>query len=602
MTAAIFVGSVGLFVGCGGNDPEGFTYPDYATTPEEGDSWNYVGKDDSAAITWYVYDDPSAVIEWNNLGVTKIVKEKTGVNIRFVAGGDDPEQFLSALISNDNTPDVVSVKRISSVAKLMIAENMVYPINELAKRWAPSLNRRLQNNQKDIYDFYTSAGDNLFWLPYGSWSESEADKISAPTDYYMVVRKDMYEWYVKNHPEIQEKDIATKSGFKAMLKELYETFNYTKGSAQTIDGITQVKNLRGLTVAGADGIQTMAEYFAAPYETEDGKYVDRRTTDRYYEAIEYLNDLYNDGLIPEQSFTDTKTETATIMSNRQSIAFIGGVTNGSFKNYRIFSGYNVNIDYTPLIITNGAGEEPVLRSKETYGSWFNMITTSCSRPDLVIKLFDFLWSDEGQRLISFGEEGKVWNYDTEGDNPLRLKYNDEWVSYRKDWGEEWTKYGIRFFWLMERTSFYEATNPTNTWGKNETRKRDYNGKLDRLAYPYKNFTELGSVALDKDSLMLSNQVESVWNNNVASLITCGKNDVKKRYDGVISMMNTAGLGKLDARYEELFQKLKTKKGVTRLWPTYLESFTRVFKDSDGNLLMTDGVHGDLFVNPIIPID
>ena len=86
------------------------------------------------------------------------------------------------------------------------------------------------------------------------------------------------------------------------------------------------------------------------------------------------------------------------------------------------------------------------------------------------------------------------------------------------------------------------------------------------------------------------------------MITCGKNDVKKRYDGVIAMMNTAGLGKLDARYEELFQKLKTKKGVTRLWPTYLESFTRVFKDSDGNLLMTDGVHGDLFVNPIIPID
>ncbi len=599
LISVLLVFSSSCASGSGGN---GYIYPDFPETPSEGNSWEYIDENDSAAITWYVYDNAGAVIDWNNLGVTKLVKDLTGVSVKFISGGDDPEQFLSALISTGETPDVISVKNVSSVAKLMIADDMIYPINELADRWAPSLNRRLKNNQSDLYDFYTLDGNNLYWLPYGSWCQSEGEMISAATNYYMVIREDMYEWYRQEHPEISEKDIATKEGFKAMLSELHDTFSYTSGTAQTIDGIQQEKNLRGLTVAGEDGVQTMAEYFSAPYETMEGKYIDRRLTNEYFEAVEYLNELYNEGLIPEQSFTDTDTETATIMSNRQSIAFIGGVTNGSFKTYRIFSGYNVNIDYVPIILTNDNNDDPILRSQETYGSWYNMISTSCSRPDLVIKLFDYLWSDEGQRLISFGEEGKVWEFDETGDNPLRLKYTDEWVQNRKDWGKTWTDYGIRFFWLMERTSFYEASMPSNIWGINETRKRDYNGKLDALAYSYRDFTELGSAALDRDSLMLSNAVESVWDNNYASLITCTATDLKNRYDGVVGMMNTAGLTQLSEKYDSIFQKLKSKKGVEYLWPSHKPDFQRVFKDDSGNLLMSDGIHGDIFVNPITPID
>lgn len=39
-----------------------------------------------------------------------------------------------------------------------------------------------------------------------------------------------------------------------------------------------------------------------------------------------------------------------------------------------------------------------------------MITTNCARPDRVIKMFDYLMSEQGQAECYYGEEGKTFRY------------------------------------------------------------------------------------------------------------------------------------------------------------------------------------------------
>lgn len=67
-------------------------------------------------------------------------------------------------------------------------------------------------------------------------------------------------------------------------------------------------------------------------------------------------------------------------------------------------------EYVPVVVTNGAGDAPVLLDLGGKGYRTSMITTNCARPDRVIKMFDYLMSEQGQAECYYGEEGKTFRY------------------------------------------------------------------------------------------------------------------------------------------------------------------------------------------------
>ena len=60
------------------------------------------------------------------------------------------------------------------------------------------------------------------------------------------------------------------------------------------------------------------------------------------------------------------------------------------------------------------------------------ITTNCEQPELVMQMFDYLYSEEGILLANFGVEGTTFEYDENGDPQLTdlILHNPDGYSYR----------------------------------------------------------------------------------------------------------------------------------------------------------------------------
>ena len=54
-----------------------------------------------------------------------------------------------------------------------------------------------------------------------------------------------------------------------------------------------------------------------------------------------------------------------------------------------------------------------------------MITKNCKRPDKSIKLLEYLYSEEGQRLVAFGVEGESYNWNSDH---TQIVWTDRYVN------------------------------------------------------------------------------------------------------------------------------------------------------------------------------
>ena len=126
------------------------TYPDYPLTPNDKDSWEYLKNEDGSVdeweLEWYVND---SAFSWNTYGsdrVSEVIKEKTGVKIKFTAPVTDDNQKLSTLISGNKLPDIISVQCWYNQCSQLASQGYLYPLDGLIERWAPSFNDKIQED------------------------------------------------------------------------------------------------------------------------------------------------------------------------------------------------------------------------------------------------------------------------------------------------------------------------------------------------------------------------------------------------------------------------------------------------------------------------
>ncbi|MGN1062255.1 MAG: hypothetical protein ACI4RO_03920, partial [Candidatus Scatosoma sp.] len=249
-----------LFTSCTAKN-SGLNYPDIANTPADKDSWLY--NDEEFTIDWYV-DYPWFTYEntsYDDIG--KKVKEITGVTVRFTSPVVNDSTMLNLLVQSDKMFDVISVKAYQSYHAQLALEGYVYPIDELARRWAPTLTERIE---QDIYNYY-SVGEHLYGLPNCGYSEKYVSKDAKwEPNGAMLVRKDWYDWYVGL---ADAKDVTTKEGLQDALVRVKEHFS---GPKQKVTPLL----LDEFTMEGCQSVTWLSQYFAAPFEDENGRYLDTR--------------------------------------------------------------------------------------------------------------------------------------------------------------------------------------------------------------------------------------------------------------------------------------------------------------------------------------
>ena len=228
-----------------------------------------------------------------------------------------------------------------------------------------------------------------------------------------------------------------------------------------------------------------------------------------------------------------------------------------------------------MYITNSDGDAPVLADIRGYGYLMSMITTDCERPDLVIKLFDYLTSDEGQRLVCFGVEGETWNWADE--EKTQIAYTDEYLAIKGDKGQSTASFGLMTVDMLLNYLYYDNVQPKTNNGKTESELFRVNLKrpLSIYAYDY-NATHFVVDATNERYQDYNNALTRInaliGQQTTKILQASSRSEAESIYQQTVELLEKRNLALVVEMNSEAYQATKQKLGITVAWPAWQEGY------------------------------
>lgn len=608
--------------GCRGVSRAELTYPDYPFASAESDSWTQWDGDDRVTVSWYV-----DLAGWNNNAASLISQEiyrRTGVNVMFETPANSDGSKLSTMMQTNTFTDVISVAA-NTQERIKLAEsgNYIYPIQELAKRWAPSLLSRLD---EEMQTMYAASDGNLYGIPNHFYSTKQVNEYndmgySLVTNGGIVARKDYLDAYHEamyaENPDWNPASVCTPQGVLDMCLWVKRTYNL-KNDNPTVC----LAPFESHRTTGSVGLRWLMEYFSVPEEDAQGNYVYQFAQPEFEEMMVWLNELYRNGLMTSGNLTATASQIGTYIQNGLPFIYIGSPQDMAtyFKNWNIKkTGNTFNYEgrqYVPIVFGNSDGDVPQI-SVTGNSYMFSMITNKCKRPDRVIQLFDFLYSEEGQRLLAYGTQAESADDDS-GTFYYTVKPGETVTVNGK---ETVAQYGqidytdkVKAAFNSGNTSAYGFFAPNvlynpmymflssarggtfNTYVNYVT----YNLKAGLIpySYSYRGFEfELDPTGGDYSKVVdIQNNLRLLWNEYYTEIICAGSADAASSLvKSTLASAKRKGYETFISYKNESFQRYKGDKKIAFAWPPN-------DKNSDYHRLTFTGIYGDDSYNKEVPSD
>lgn len=354
---------------------------------------------------------------FTDLPLGKALQVQTGIEIEMIHVENNTA--MSLLLASGNLPDILlfnfQMHYTGGEAKA-IDDGVIYPLSEefLAEN-APDYLKVLQSNEaymkgsttpnKDIYGFTFIVGDEVLKTGYG-----------------LTVRDD---WCKELGIELPE----TPEEFHNMLVAFRDQKGVKSPLSISSGNMSELLD-RGI-ITSPFGLVTRDIYV-------DNKQVEIGfAKNEYKDVLEYLNKLYEEGLLDANFSTlDSATVTSNILSGQSGVAsgaLNGGLgtwlqTNKDVENYSLAGIHN-------LVSNRG--------DKALYGHYNTdvvggtaVITSSCKNKELAARFLNYGYTEDGHTLYNFGVEGEsfdmVDNYPTYSDYIMN---NPEGLSKQKAMSE-----------------------------------------------------------------------------------------------------------------------------------------------------------------------
>lgn len=429
-------------------ETEALKYDEYSTDYDPNvDSWEQIADDDEDVdITWWI-DSP----DWSFYHVDRLIKKRTGVNVKFESALKDDGTELSTMMAG-TMKDVITITDYRTRTQLA-NEGYVYALDRLAESYAPSMLKRVSEEQKAYY----SASDGHFYGVANNFyndadiAEYEESGNKILSNYAVVVRKDMLNAYLSYRkgldPTFNENtEVTTAGGFIEMAKWVKQNFNLKDDNPTVCMSEFPLKASNGSI---SSGLSCLMEYFNASSEGADGNLQYEYATNEFKEVLYFLNDLYANKLFISANLSYGKSDIVTHIKNGRPFAVIGAIQNYStgFAAYSA-EGYNSvtgtfsdDHEYVPIVITNSKHQAPILGSLAGRGLRVSMITKDAKRVDRIIKVFDYLMSEQGQREVYYGEvEGEYYNFTVRPGETKQITVDGKTINHTYQYGQvEWTQ-------------------------------------------------------------------------------------------------------------------------------------------------------------------
>lgn len=354
-----------------------------------------------------------------DINTLRLLQEYCNIKIEVRAVGDSVinEQFNLMCSSGDFTDIIYGTANYSRGYDAAIEDEIIIDLYDLAEEYAPNFMYFLNTDNAIRNELITDNGA----LPAIATIYKDAGCENGG----MLLRGD---WLRELNMEVPKTLDELHTYIQTCMKE-YGTQGICLGNAMGDNK--------------ADDVLYSYAYdlHAGDYNIIDGEVVYSYLNDSYYDYIRMITDWYADGTIYTDFYTAGMGQPDKFFAAGQSPLVSGTAANlATIESYK-----DPNYEYELLPI-----ETPKLNVEdELHFSWTDThsqikgrdtwaISTACEDPEGIMMVVNYLFSEEGELLFNYGDEGGSFEYDENGNpqytelvtnNPDGLSYMDACFIY-----------------------------------------------------------------------------------------------------------------------------------------------------------------------------
>lgn len=350
-------------------------------------------------FTWFPTDT------WTGI-IPETLTANGGVAFDVTRSADDSQ--LGLMIASGDLPDVIFT---SNEIDRLCDSNLCWSYDELIEKygidWQPSQDRvgiaRSHNANPEDEHYYTIIQN---YNTNEEWENAEGVVPSLACVYY---RKDI--WRELGEPAMESmEDLINVC---KMVKEKYpDMIPINAGSPAW--RFTPFQNWTGAAneFMYTDESQTTVAY--------------RDTTTEFYDYLKYVNEMYAEGLFPEENLAITNEDDAKQQAlNGKCFVYEWNSRPTQLAQLNTSTQANVEgAEWASMPIPDDA--KTIVRANAGWAGVF--ISKKCKDPEAAIKMIAYMNSTEGQHLALWGREGIDYVLDDNG----TPQFSDEWLETSKD--------------------------------------------------------------------------------------------------------------------------------------------------------------------------
>ncbi|MDD6882772.1 MAG: extracellular solute-binding protein [Eubacteriales bacterium] len=347
--------------------------------------------------------------------VKQIIEEKFNVKIKWeILPSEGYGEACSVILSSGDYPDMMEWQASSSTIQaevpLLAEDGVLAPLNELLETYGQDI---LAEREEDK------------WL----WVDGERYSIPCRpgnvTETFLTIRQDWLDALNLTMP-------TTLDEFSEVCRAF--TFDDPDG-----DGVDDTYALGGALNGGyGDTLTVVLGFFGVTKDWtlhEDGTYLPWQLTDNALAAMKYLRELYEMGVVDPEFISDTRDR----YLEKKSLDHFGieqwyltqtGSTSAWWNTFTANVPHQ-NTVTLPLFAADGyEAIWPNLTASPSgvaLGGFQLLIFEESEHKDVIMQIIDFLATQEGSELVTFGPKGVTWDEDENG-NYYDIECDEETIN------------------------------------------------------------------------------------------------------------------------------------------------------------------------------
>ena len=152
-----------------------------------------------------------------------------------------------------------------------------------------------------------------------------------------------------------------------------------------------------------------------PWIVIDGQVIYSPVTDGYKDYLKRMNDWYEKGLVYRDFASYQQTFGQASMMSTGEVTLADGFYNSIDDTESDATVEGLRVKAVPYPVQK-EGDAIHLRNYtyQVRPEYAMVISTACQYVEEVCKYFDYMWTEEGIRLVNYGPEGVTWNWGPDG--------------------------------------------------------------------------------------------------------------------------------------------------------------------------------------------